>query len=384
MHQLDNLGCRDGTYSGVITHQGVRVADRTVVAWMGNSEDTYAAEYDHCVGAWSGPVFVRTNPLPDGDFHGAPSIVADDDGYIHIFSACHHTGLKHTKSSAPGTLLGGMTARPDPFLYVTYPSSRNINGKLTVFCRNNSGHWGYKQSADNGVTWGPWKVILQANSGAWYYTTWQVDEAGDWHLAWCWWSKLNNYDHAPPHWEWRYNLYYLRLTADLTHAYNAAGASLPLPFPWLHSQALVVGTSPGERTNMPSMCLDGTTPHLLYTRGNPGGEWRIYHARLDGSTWIHTQITTNDDGFSSRSLVKKNGVLVAMLARGGDPGKGGNIERWESSDNGATWLCVRTVMSGNWGGVTPILGCDRWSYLFSEAVPAGQYTGRVYAVEDAD
>jgi hypothetical protein len=75
---------------------------------------------------------------------------------------------------------------------------------------------------------------------------------------------------------------------------------------------------------------------------------------------------------------------VAMLARGGDPGKGGNIERWESSDNGATWLCVRTVMAGNWGGVTPILGCDRWSYLLSEAVPAGQYTGRVYAMEDAD
>jgi hypothetical protein len=384
MHLLDTSGCRDATYVHVITPQGIRVGDKTVVAWMGDSEDTYAAEFDHPTGQWSAPVFVRSNPLPDGDFHGSPSIAEDDDGYLHIFSGCHHTGCKHSQSVVPGSVSGGFTAMPDPFMYVTYPSVRNLNGKLTVLCRNNSGHWGYKQSLNNGETWGPWRVILQANSSAWYYATWQVDATGDWHLAWIWWAKANNYNHAQPHWEWRYNLYYLRLSADLTSAYNAAGESLPLPFPWLHSKALVVGTSPGERTNIPVLHLDGTTPHLLYPRGNPGGEWRIYHARLDGSEWVHNQITTDNDGFSGRSLTKQNGKLVMMTCRNGPLVKGGDLERWESLDDGATWDCVRTVMCGSWGGVTPIVGCDRWSYLLSEVVPAGQYTGRVYAMEDAD
>ena len=74
----------------------------TYVSYQGPKEDPFVATYDHRTKEWKGPFKAGTSELGrrDGgkkfDNHGKPTMLIDNEGYIHIFYGGHGTGCQCT------------------------------------------------------------------------------------------------------------------------------------------------------------------------------------------------------------------------------------------------------------------------------------------------
>src|SRR3990172_4085149 len=77
---------------------------RTYVVYQGSEDggahtpDPYATYYDHATSMWATPVKIANGPLTDDD-HGAPSILIDASGYIHVFYGAHPKPVRYSRST---------------------------------------------------------------------------------------------------------------------------------------------------------------------------------------------------------------------------------------------------------------------------------------------
>ena len=74
-----------------IHHEGV-----TYVSYQGPLEDPYVASYNHDTGDWKGPFKAGVSEMGKDpnrpkkiDNHGKPTMIIDDEGFIHIFYGGH-------------------------------------------------------------------------------------------------------------------------------------------------------------------------------------------------------------------------------------------------------------------------------------------------------
>ncbi len=95
-------------YESMAIHaEAVHRGDITYVAYQGVNLDPYIVTYNHVTDTWDGPVKVGENQLaePDqwnpDDSHGAPSLLIDDSGYIHVLYGAHGTKIQHARSTSP-------------------------------------------------------------------------------------------------------------------------------------------------------------------------------------------------------------------------------------------------------------------------------------------
>ena len=108
----------------------------TYVVWQGGeNSDPYIDCYNHATRAWHGAVKVGTNPLTDDD-HGAPAVIVDNSGYIHVFYGTHaDTPLKYAKSTNPEDI-SAWTAQSDIGDWVSYPQIvKDSSGVIHLFMR---------------------------------------------------------------------------------------------------------------------------------------------------------------------------------------------------------------------------------------------------------
>ncbi len=235
-------------YDYVIWPHAVAVKDTVYCVFQNAQGHPIAMAYQSASKTWQGPVKISQFGLR-GDDHGNPALVADGQGYLHVFYGCHGGPMRHAKSVQPHDI-ATWQEQPSPVPHATYPQTMRMkDGRLLLFYRA-GGHmepWTLQVSDDDGRTWGPPQAIVEMRKAppdqlaAAYCFMLPGSDGRTVHLFWN--HKDDNAarvtDARPHPWRplkyaglheavYRYNVYYLKRDADGAWV-NAAGEPVALP-----------------------------------------------------------------------------------------------------------------------------------------------------------
>jgi len=116
----------------------VRLGNKTHIAWQDTTDDFYTRikTYYHDTDTWS-PTYTLGNGY---DNHGVPALLADNNGYLHIFYYPHHKEFRYRRSLFPNdasqwtdeTFIGD-----DTIDRLTYPTAVcTKDNKIILVCRH--------------------------------------------------------------------------------------------------------------------------------------------------------------------------------------------------------------------------------------------------------
>lgn len=303
------------------------------------------------------PVKVGTSPFADS--HHAPSILVDSSGYIHVFYGCHGNSLKYAKSTNSEDI-SAWTAKTDITSAATYPRAfQTSDDKIWIFYRagGHLGDWVYQTSADGGSSWSAETAIIDgaAPSDAWYATV--IKGISDtFHVAFIWKQEDSA---VKPEWINRFNVYYMFRDTDGNWK-NIEGTTLTIPLSKAdadtHCKVYDSGT---DHTNLPHLAVDNDNkPLIVFNTGKDSGSTsHVYKfAKWTGAAWSLTDITNCDhlNDFVAIDHISDTNFHV-YLNTGGTSGaygdsdsmerdRGGNIEKWVTSDSGANWSKSQAII----------------------------------------
>jgi hypothetical protein len=327
---------------------------RTYVTWQGPDLDPYVAYYDSATKTWTGPVRVGDNPLTNDD-HGPPVILVDNSGYIHVMYGSHGTALKYVKSTNPEDI-SAWAAMLDPvsatrgatYINLVLDSSGNI---LLIYRSAKLGYGGAVEdiikSTDGGATWSAPQDMIDVYAGGVgiAYVLWGLQyeaSSNKIHLAW-----VRDYGTSTS--SQRKNLYYAYLNLTDNNMYSISGTNLGTTINQTEADAnCKVVDSGNTLTNLPIVRIDSTgKPYIIYIAStNPSSPWgwKYNFTRWTGAAWsAPVTITTTDDYTNCNEFfVNSSTNIEAYLVGSGNPGRGGDIEKW--SWDGSTWSKVATIL----------------------------------------
>ncbi|WP_395344269.1 BNR-4 repeat-containing protein [Ningiella sp. W23] len=240
---------------------GEHINGVTYISYQGPLEDPYVASYNHKTGEWSGPYKAGTSILgkdPTGkiDSHGKPTMIIDNEGYIHIFYGSHggvkalhgvnpfggyHSGEnRHAVSTKPYDISSWEDLNNlKPF--GTYNQAVKMdNGDIYVFSRQGAhrSDWVYEKSTDNGRTFEEPVSFLKhkrrddgIGSDSWYpYVSKGLNNeivvGFDYHYCWDRDAPRNN---RGGHSTERKNLYFVKFDTLSNTWSNVDGDALEIP-----------------------------------------------------------------------------------------------------------------------------------------------------------
>ncbi len=328
----------------IISPQAYYYNGKTYVVWQGGTSgalDPYISAYDHSSGTWATPVKVGTNPL-SGDDHGAPAVIVDDSGYVHVFYGSHLTALKYAKSTNPEDI-SAWTAQADIGTNTSYRGLVKDSGGTLHLIDRAGGAWGvynveHRTSADAFAT--PVTIIApDQDTDVPYYGNLAYDATNNRiHIAWCYWdASASTY----------LNIYHAYLDLDDGHLYTMAGTDLGTSISYAEYTDCLVVNSGANFTWLPALHLDGSgNPHIIYPIQTVTG-YKFQYSYWTGAAWAAPEDIVSTTGvFQSLADFYFNGTAIEayLVTEAQDPtyGRGGNLEHWRRS--GGSWALVRTVM----------------------------------------
>lgn len=313
---------------------------KTYIVWQGDAGyDPYIICYDHATDTWADAVKVGTNPLAADD-HGAPVILIDDSGYIHVFYGCHHTNLKYAKSDNPEDITA-WTAQADPTGSCSYPHVIPDNGDIHLTYRHTTGaqgNWAYRFSNDNGASWGAETIIIEidllATDSIYAYTP-QL-HGTKLHIIWRYYTAA----------EGPRDLFHAYLELTDNHMYSMDGTDLGTSITKAEADAncLVVDSGAFDMRMM-ALHLDGDGyPYIIYCIETVAAFDHRF-TRWTGSEWVASEtIAETDEALNSMDFILHSATsITAFLVGSGAAGRGGDIVKW--SWNGTSWTEVKTILS---------------------------------------
>lgn len=328
-----------------VYHNGV-----TYVCYQGPLEDPYVASYDHKTEVWEGPFKAGVSEMGKDpnrkkkiDNHGKPSIIIDDDGYIHIAFGGHGGMRKHGENTLGNHHYGKNlhAVSKKPLDISSWETLNNIppfgtynqfvkmdNGDIYLFYRHGAhrSNWVYQKSIDHGRTFEAPVSFLkhkrrsdQAAEDSWY--PWITKGEGDdllvvfdYHLCSDKTATVNQLGHVPK----RYNIYYMIFNTKTGVWRNVKGTSLTMPL--IREEAdekALVATTDGKWTFQGTVALDlDGNPHIGMTIGNEReGKSRsapkhLEHFRWDGTEWIHNKNSGLPIGNGDLEVESQNNINV--------------------------------------------------------------------------
>ena len=310
----------------VVQHPaGEHVDGITYVSYQGSNEDPYVAAYNHQTQKWSGPFKAGTSilgkdPTKKIDSHGKPTMIIDDEGYIHIFYG-GHGGVKalHGENSLGGYHSGENrhAVSQKPFDITSWRDLNNItpfgtynqavkmdNGDIYLFYRHGAhrSDWVYQKSSDNGLTFAAPVSFLKSKRrdddighDSWYASVSKglgddIVIGFDYHYCWDKDAPRNN---RGGHSTERKNLYFVKFnTKDNSwKTVNGETLSVPITKDIADQKALAVDTGDMWTFNGITKVDANGMPHINAYIGNDIG-WQIggpKHASYfawDGKSWL--------------------------------------------------------------------------------------------------
>ena len=349
-----------------IHHEGV-----TYVSYQGPLEDPYVAAYIHNTKEWMGPFkagvsIMGKDPSRKIDNHGKPTMIIDDEGYIHIFFGGHggtpqqhgdnplgnhHYGEnKHVVTKRPLDISEWEELDTIPPFGTYNQVVKMDNGDIYLFYRHGAhrSDWVYHVSTDNGRNFGPAVSFLKHKRrtdveavDSWY--PWigrgEGDElivSFDYHL--CWDRDARPRGHTAN----REDLYYMTFDTKTKIWRNVEGDILPMPLTREVADEKTKVMDSGELWSFngaASLDPDGN-PHILINLGEDvgritGGPKRVTHYRWDGSNWVGGTAIGPKRGRADIAVSSATDLSLFMSY----PDKNGNavIARRDSTDAGQTF-----------------------------------------------
>lgn len=355
---------KDSVYTEMAIHpQGLYTKGRTIVAWQGSKFDPYVSAYRHDTKTWSPTYRAGVSTLVN-DLHGAPALLEDRNGYIHVFWGGHHSPMYHARTTRPGDI-SAWTRMADVAPVFTYPQPIMLpDGTIDIFYRGlgtsytgDGQDWVYKRSTDNGVTWkGPYRVLDQVGDLG-FYANFSKGQGGE---ILCAYTSV----------EWplyltktawgRRHVYFMRRDAAGTWR-NTAGTALTVPLTKVQAdgKTRIVNTGSAYANQVLVKPAPDGDPCVQFSNGSGHGpgSYPVRFMRLDSGAWSSSEVGRMDFFYDAATFAfERDGTLRSYLAEGGTKGKGsgdwdpiyeddgGLIQEHVSADGGATWT-TGTVIS---------------------------------------
>lgn len=165
--------------------------DETYVVWHVKTE-AWVTLYDHDTGEWD--TSTRVGSVGVNDYHGAPSITVDGDGYVHViwggWGQYSKGNMVHAISTNPYDISSWGINDPSVFEDdVTYPVLWSSGSSVYAGFRDGGAGTGrpfaYSKLIDNGSNWmGPTELIQADHSDMWIYCCTMARHGSDVHLVW--------------------------------------------------------------------------------------------------------------------------------------------------------------------------------------------------------
>jgi hypothetical protein len=327
-------------------------ADKTFFVYGGtkSADQRYLlcmiGEYNHKTGLVSKPTVVY-DKLGVNDPHDNPTILIDKDDYLWVFVSGRgktRPGFKY-KSREPLNIEAFDQVTEEE---MTYPQPKMLkDGFLHLFTKYTGIRQLYFETSKDGVNWTEDKLLaaIPQNEG---------EQSGHYQVSAVYKDKkvgtfFNR--HPQGNVDKRTDLYYAQ-TIDFAQTWtNIEGKPLDLPLLKLENPALVDEYySKGKNIYIRDMVFDEKgNPVCLFIRSNghePGPksapyEWCI--TKWDGKKWMTSIITESDHNYDMGSLfiTRETWKLVAPTFAGPQKwGVGGELEIWQSTDNGENWTKI--------------------------------------------
>lgn len=324
---------------------------RTYVTWQGANLAIYVASHTSATG-WSAPVLVADNPLgpPTNDDHGAPAIIVDNNGHIHIMYGSHDSAQKYAKSAKPEDI-SAWTAMPGPVppnRGSTYPQLlKDSSGNLHVIYRSNRVGDPLTSnlvediitSTDGGVTWSSPQDMINVYSGDVNDRVYLLAGGAEYesksnriHVAW-----VRHYAIL----SLRLNVYYAYLDLKDNKMYAIDGTNLGSTIDETEANAhCKVVDSRRYATNQARVRADSAgKPYIIYSENTASG-WQYLFTRWTGSAWsAPAAITSSRDAACEFFIHSSTNIEAYLIPTADHP-----LEKW--AWNGAIWSRVSTIMPG--------------------------------------
>ncbi len=307
-----------------------------------------AGYYDHKTGKVPKPTLILEKETGgDGhDAHHNPALSIDDKGYLWVFAPSHggkdgfvYKSRKPYSTDAFDLVMQREFSYPEPWYFPGF-------GHMFLFTRYTHGRELYMSTSPDGINWTQDRKI--AGFAGHYQVSWaQGKKRG---TAFNWHPPVGGLNA-------RTNLYYME-TSDFGATWaDAAGKPLKTPLDAVINGALVRDyQKEGKLVYIQDMVFDRQgRPAILYilSKGYESGPkngprtWVIAH--WTGEGWDFRKITESDHNYDTGSIyIEDDGLwrVIGPTAPGPQPhGTGGDIEVWDSRDQGKTWARARQLTS---------------------------------------
>lgn len=361
-----------GNAVAIIQHPaGIHKDGITYVSYQGALEDPYVAAYNHETEEWTGPFkagvsIMGKDPSRKIDNHGKPSMIIDDEGYIHIFFGGHggtpdqhgHNPLgnhhygenKHVVSKRPLDITEWEELDTIPPFGTYNQVIKMDNGDIYLFYRHGAhrSDWVYHVSTDNARTFGPAISFLKHKRrddveavDSWY--PWigrgEGDElivSFDYHL--CWDRDARERGHTAN----REDLYFMTFNTATKEWRNVQDEILPMPLTRevADEKAKVVDTGELWTFNGAAALDPEGNPHILMNAGVDigritGGPKQVIHYRWDGANWVGSKPLSPLGGRADMEVKSSTDVSLYMSLK--DKNGDALIIRRDSTDAGDTF-----------------------------------------------
>jgi hypothetical protein len=329
-----------------VTFEGKRL--RTYVGWVDSDGDIEVAAYDHKTGK------VETTTLHDKlqcDDHASPAILIRPDGRILVFYSAHRGRWMMCRASARSEDISEWRKETAPGPHAsdvrgyTYPNAAELageGGRLYLFWRGPSYRPGFTVSDDGGRTWSA-ETILVDNGDQRPYAKYESDGVATIHIA---------FTDANPEEGPSTGVYYACYRDGALWRADGSRIKDTTDLPLLPSEADRVydPASLGAAAWIWDIAIDRSgNPVIVYAVFKTLTDHRYRYARWNGTTWEDHEVTPagswfpkGAESFKQFSPYYSGGIAldhqdpsVVYLSR---PTNGVfEIERWATTDVGATW-----------------------------------------------
>lgn len=343
----------------------VKAVDKTFFCYGGTDKEGKTLQhtvsyFDHKTGQVPRPTIVLDKATTDA--HDNPVMQVDKEGYIWIFSTSHGTGrpsfIHKSKNPyditdfvrIPATkIVNGKKVPMDNFSYLQmyYSPKDGFIGLFTHYEKIGGRVIGWMTSKD-GVEWSEWKDLSILGEGQYQSSGNDGKRIG---------SAFNYHPKRKVRGglDYRTNLYYLQ-SNDFGKTWTTVdGSPIELPLTEVSNKALVYDYDSKERNvYITDVNFDQKgRPVILYVTSKgplPGPEDgpRLWHtAWWSGKEWVIHPFTPTGHNYDFGSLYIENDNswrVIAPTAMGPqDYNTGGEMEMWESKDQGKTWTKLKML-----------------------------------------
>ncbi len=364
--------------NGINRPPAVCFNNKTYITYQGVMNAAMITVYDHAKKEWGPIVRTGSSPLGDADTHGAPAMLIDKKGYIHIFFGSHGREQVYVKSRNPEDITDWVKM-PPIHGSMTYPNAVALaGGEMVLIGRTGGGHrspWCEMNSKDVGKTWSKMKAILDYRPNGIYAAVTVGPKNKTIHLGWSFQNKQIKDKHAlmdvyrKPRkkggwdciYDERHHAFYAMRDEEGVWR-NVQGEALKIPLnleqsfdkclvyrgDWPeHGQHPIVEVSPDGRPSM--MWLNGRLPDDRKLWTNDTMTYDQNFARWDGKKWVITKVTETDMMWDIGQAIffgpAKDQIDVYLVAGGSRINgknttlgrRGGDIQHWRSMDDGKSW-----------------------------------------------